>query len=102
MTSQKYRFEICRAGGHNNRCQVWISKLGSQKNISYRDLDSDTNDEPSMNEWIHAADDGFAIYLTGLMGKFGTNLYCSNLTTEDAARVLWERFTGSLLNKCLA
>ncbi len=55
-----------------------------------------------MNEWIHAADDGFAIYLTGLMGKLGTNLYCSNLTTEDAARVLWERFTGSLLNKCLA
>lgn len=102
VTSQKYQFEIYRAGGQKNRCQVWISKLGSQKNISYRDLDSDTNDDTSMNEWIHAADDGFAMYLTGLMGKFGTNLYGSNLTTEGAARILWERFTSPLLNKCLA
>jgi class 3 adenylate cyclase len=102
VTSQKYRFEIYRAGGHKNRCQVWISKLGSQKNISYRDLDSHTKDDPSMNEWIHTADDGFALYLTGLMGKFGTNLYGSNLTTEDAARILWERFSSPLRNKCLA
>jgi hypothetical protein len=55
-----------------------------------------------MNEWIHAADDGFVMYLTGLMGKFGTNLYGSNLTTEGAARILWERFTSPLFNKCLA
>jgi hypothetical protein len=55
-----------------------------------------------MNEWNHAADDGIAKYLTGLMGKFGTNLYGSNLTTEDAARVLWERFSSPLRNKCLA
>jgi class 3 adenylate cyclase len=102
VTSQKYRFEIYRAGGQKNRCQVWISKLGSQKNISYRDLDSDTNDDTSMNEWIHASDDGFTIYLTGLMGKFGTNLHGSNLTNEDAARILWERFTNPLLNKCCA
>jgi class 3 adenylate cyclase len=102
VTCQKYRFEVYRAGGQKNRCQVWISKLGSQKNISYRDLDSGTNDDSSMNEWIHTEDDGFALYLTGLMGKFGTNLYGSNLTTEEAARVLWERFTSPLRNKCLA
>lgn len=102
LASQKYQFEIYRAGGQKKRCQVWISKLGSQKNISYRDLDSDTNDDTSMNEWIHAADDGFAMYLTGLMGKFGTNLYGSNLTTEDAATILWERFTSPILNKCMA
>gem|GEM_PF-4122727 len=102
VTSQKYQFEIYRAAEQKNSCQVWISKLGSQKNISYRDPDSDTNDDTSMNEWIHAADDGFAMYLTGLMGKFGTNLYGSNLTTEDAATILWERFTCPLLNKSLA
>ncbi len=96
VTSQKYQFVICRAGGQKNRCQVWISKLGSQKNISYRDLDSGTNDDTSMNEWIHTSDDGFAMYLTGLMGKFGTNLYGSNLTTESAATILWERFTRPL------
>jgi hypothetical protein len=102
VTSQKYRFEIYRAGGHKNRCQVWISKLGSQKSISYRDLDSDTNDDTSRNEWIHAEDDGLRIYLTGLMGKFGTNLCGSNLTTDDAARILWVRFTSPLFSKCLA
>ena len=102
MTSQKYQFELNRAGGQKNSCQIWISKLGSQKNISYRDLDFYTNDDTSTNEWIHAADDGFTIYLTGLMGKFGTNLYGSNLTTEDAATILWKRFTSPLLNKCLA
>ena len=102
VTSQKYQFEIYRAGGGKTRCQVWISKLGSQTNISYRDLDSVTNDDTSMNEWIHAADDGFAMHLTGLMGKFGTNLYGSNLTTEDAATILWERFSCPLLDKSLA
>jgi class 3 adenylate cyclase len=102
VTSQKYQFQIYRGGRQKNRCQVWISKLGSQKNISYKDLDSDTNDDTSMDEWIHATDDGSAMYLTGLMGKFGTNLYGSNLTTEGAARILWERFTSPLFNKCLA
>lgn len=97
VTRQKYQFEIFRAGGRKTRCQVWISKQGSQKNISYRDLDSDTNDDTSMYEWIHTADDGFTMYLTGLMGKFGTNLYASNLTSEEAATILWERFTGLLL-----
>jgi class 3 adenylate cyclase len=101
VTSQEYKFEIYRAAGQKSACKIWISKLGSQKNISYRDLDSDTNDDTPMNEWIHAQDDGFTLYLTGLMGKFGTNLYGSNLTTEEAATILWERFTGLLLNKCL-
>jgi adenylate cyclase len=101
VTSQKYQFEIYRAGGQKNRCEVWISKLGSQESISYRDLDSGTNDDASMNEWIHVADDGFVLYLTGLMGKFGTNLYGSNLTSGDAATILWERFISPLLNKSL-
>lgn len=102
VTSQEFRFEIYKAEGQKNRCQVWISKQGSQMNISYRDLDSATNGDTSMNEWIHAADNGFTMFLTGLMGKFGTNLCGSNLAAEDAARILWERFSRPLFNKCLA
>ena len=102
LTRQKYQFELFRVGGQKNRCQIWINKPSSKQNISYRDLDFDANDDISMNEWIHVADDGFEMFLTGLMGKFGTNLYNSNLTAEDAARILWIRFTRPVLNKCLA
>ncbi len=94
VTSQKFKFEIGRAGRQKRACQVWISKHGSGKNISYKDIGSDTNDDASRIEWIRAEDDGFTIYLTGLMGKFGTNLCGSNLSTDDAAGILWERFTS--------
>lgn len=93
VTKQEYTFEIYRAGGLKNSCKIWIGTLVSQKNISYRDADFGADDDSSLGEWIHTGDDGFTMYLTGLMGEFGTNLYGSNLTTEDAARILWERFT---------
>jgi len=93
LPEQEYTFEIYRAGGLKNACKIWIGTLVSQKNISYRDGDFDADDDSSINEWIHAGDNGFTMYLTGLMGEFGTNLYGSNLTTEDVARILWERFT---------
>jgi hypothetical protein len=93
VTRQKYTFEIDGPGGLKNACKIWIRKLGSQKNISYRYENLDANDDSSTNEWIHTEDDGFTMYLTGLMGEFGANLSGSHLTTQDAARILWERFT---------
>jgi hypothetical protein len=93
VTRQKYTFEIDGPGGLKNACKIWIRKLGSQTNISYRYENFDANDDSSTNEWIHTEDDGFTMYLTGLMGEFGANLSGSHLTTQDAARILWERFT---------
>ena len=101
VTNEKYTFEIHWSGGPKSACKIWISKRGSQKSITYKDLDYDANDDTSINEWIHVEDDGFTMYLTGLMGKFVTNLYGSNLTTQEAAAILWGRFTSLLLNECL-
>lgn len=93
VTRQKYTFEIDGPSGPKNGCKIWIRKLGSQKNISYRYGSFDANDSSSTSQWIHTEDDGFTMYLVGLTGEFGANLSSSHLTTQDAARILWERFT---------
>ncbi len=95
VTRRKYTFEIDAPSGPKNACNIWIRKLGSEENISYRYGDFHADDDSSTNEWIHTEDDGFTMYLTGLMGEFGANLSGSHLTTQDAARILWERFTLS-------
>lgn len=95
LTNRKYQFKIFGANGQENRCQIWISKLGSRKNLSYRNLAFNSKCETTLDEGIHVADDGFTMHLTGLMGRFGSNLSGSNFTSEAVAKLLWERFTSS-------
>jgi class 3 adenylate cyclase len=95
VTRQKYTFEIDARSGLKNACKIWIHKPGSEEKISYGYGDFQGADDSSRNEWIHTEDDGFTMYLTGLVGEFGANLSGGHLTTQDAARILWERFTLS-------
>ncbi|KUK86470.1 MAG: GUN4-like family protein [candidate division TA06 bacterium 34_109] len=100
----KFKF-ICavyKSGGLLNKCKIWVGSPISDIGISYSEGDFSYGNDGSYNDWLTVNDDGFNLGLK----PFGfSSMYIKEfqedkiLTSEEAAKYLWIRFTNNLYCK---
>jgi len=89
---------IYQNGGLLNKCKIWIGGPLSEDSIAYSEGSSGYENDSSFNDWLTVNDDGFKLGLTasGFSMNIINNKEGKLLSSEEAAKYLWVRFTNCL------
>ena len=94
----KFVCSIYQNGGLLNKCKIWIGGPLSEDSIAYSEGSSGYKNDSSFNDWLTVNDDGFKLGLTasGFSMNIINNKEGKLLSSEEAAKYLWVRFTNCL------
>ena len=94
----KFVCSIYQNGGLLNKCKIWIGGPLSEDSIAYSEGSSGYENDSSFNDWLTVNDDGFKLGLTasGFSMNIINNKEGKLLSSEEAAKYLWVRFTNCL------
>lgn len=99
VDATKFTAEIFVSGKSRARCKIWIGGLTGGNEIAYAE-GSTSQSSNSLNEALSLTDQGGELALRTMMGMFGgqpdDGLDLQNLSADDAAEYLWQRFTSDL------
>jgi len=98
ISNFKFVCLIYRNGDLLNKCKIWVGGPLSEDSIAYSEGSSGYENDNSFNDWLTVNDDGFKLGLTA--SSFSMNINNDKegklLSSEDAAKYLWVRFTNRL------
>jgi hypothetical protein len=96
----KFKFicSIYKSGKLLNKCKIWNASPVSENGIAYSEGSFSYGDDGSYNDWLTVDNDGFHLGLkpSGLSMHIEEFKEDKILTSEEAARYLWIRFTSYL------
>jgi len=97
----KFVCSIYQDGGLLNKCKIWIGGPLSEDSIAYSEGSSGYENDSSFNDWLTVNDDGFKLGLTasGFSMNIINNKEGKLLSSEEAAKYLWVRFTNCLTSR---
>jgi hypothetical protein len=98
ISNFKFVCSIYRNGDLLNKCKIWIGGPLSEDSIAYSEGSSGYENDSSFNDWLTVNDDGFKLGLTasGFSMNINNNKEGKLLSSEEAAKYLWVRFTNRL------
>lgn len=98
ISNFKFVCSIYQNGGLLNKCKIWIGGPLSEDSIAYSEGSSGYKNDSSFNDWLTVNDDGFKLGLTasGFSINFNNDKEGKLLSSEEAAKYLWVRFTNRL------
>ncbi len=98
ISNFKFVCSIYRNGDLLNKCKIWIGGPLSEDSIAYSEGSSGYENDSSFNDWLTVNDDGFKLGLTasGFSMNIINNKEGKLLSSEEAAKYLWVRFTNRL------
>lgn len=101
ISNFKFVCSIYRNGDLLNKCKIWIGGPLSEDSIAYSEGSSGYENDSSFNDWLTVNDDGFKLGLTasGFSMNIINNKEGKLLSSEEAAKYLWVRFTNRLTFK---
>lgn len=97
ISNFKFACSIYQNGDLLNKCKIWIGGPLSEDSIAYSEGSSGYENDSSFNDWLTVNDDGFKLGLT--VSGFSMNINNKEgklLSSEEAAKYLWIRFTNRL------
>lgn len=98
ISNFKFVCSIYQNGDLLNKCKIWIGGPLSEDSIAYSEGSSGYENDNSFNDWLTVNDDGFKLGLTA--SGFSMNIINDKegklLSSEEAAKYLWVRFTNRL------
>ena len=90
---------ICKIYFHGDiksQCKIWLGSFSKTESICYSEGRIEIDRDTSMNDWISVVENEGVLYLA----PSGMNVYSTrsqnDMTQEEAAAYLWERFTAYL------
>jgi len=94
----KFVCSIYQNRGLINKCKIWIGGPLSEDSIAYSEGSSGYENDSSFNDWLMVNDDGFHLGLkpSGFSMHIEEFKEDKMLSSEEAARYLWIRFTNYL------
>jgi len=94
----KFVCSIYQNGGLLNKCKIWIGGPLSEDSIAYSEGSSGYENDSSFNDWLTINEDGFKLGLTasGFSMNINNDEEGKLLSSEEAAKYLWVRFTNRL------
>lgn len=94
----KFACSIYQNGDLLNKCKIWIGGPLSEDSIAYSEGSSGYENDSSFNDWLTINDDGFKLGLTasGFSININNDKEGKLLSSEEAAKYLWVRFTNRL------
>jgi len=98
ISNFKFACSIYQNEGLLNKCKIWIGGPLSEDSIAYSEGSSSYENDSSFNDWLRVNDDGFKLGLTpsGFSINFNNDNEGKLLSSEEAAKYLWVRFTNRL------
>ncbi len=98
ISNFKFVCSIYQNGDLLNKCKIWIGGPLSEDSIAYSEGSSSYENDSSFNDWLTVNDDGFKLGLTpsGFSINFNNDNEGKLLSSEEAAKYLWVRFTNRL------
>lgn len=101
ISNFKFVCSIYRNGGLLNKCKIWIGGPLSEDSIAYSEGSSGYENDSSFNDWLTVNDDGFKLRLTasGFSMNINNDKEGKLLSSEEAAKYLWVRFTNRLTSR---
>ena len=98
ISNFKFVCSIYRNGDLLNKCKIWIGGPLSEDSIAYSEGSSGYENDSSFNDWLTVNDDGFKLGLTasGFSMNINNDKEGKLLSSEEAAKYLWVRFTNRL------
>ena len=98
ISNFKFVCSIYQNGGLLNKCKIWIGGPLSENSIAYSEGSSGYENDSSFNDWLTVNDDGFKLGLeaSGFSMNINNDKEGKLLSSEEAAKYLWVRFTNRL------
>ena len=98
ISNFKFVCSIYQNGGLLNKCKIWIGGPLSENSIAYSEGSSGYENDSSFNDWLTVNDDGFKLGLeaSGFSMNINNDKEGKLLSSEEAAKHLWVRFTNRL------
>lgn len=98
ISNFKFVCSIYQNGALLNKCKIWIGGPLSEDSIAYSEGSSGYENDSSFNDWLTVNDDGFKLGLTasGFSMNINNDKEGKLLSSEEAAKYLWARFTNRL------
>ena len=98
ISNFKFACSIYQNGDLLNKCKIWIGGPLSEDSIAYSEGSSGYENDSSFNDWLMVNDDGFKLGLTasGFSMNINNDKEGELLSSEEAAKYLWVRFTNRL------
>jgi len=98
ISNFKFVCSIYRNGDLLNKCKIWIGGPLSEDSIAYSEGSSGYENDSSFNDWLTVNDDGFKLGLkvSGFSININNDKEGKLLSSEEAAKYLWVRFTNRL------
>jgi len=98
ISNFKFVCSIYQNGDLLNKCKIWIGGPLSEDSIAYSEGSSGYENDSSFNDWLTVNDDGFKLGLTasGFSMNINNDKEGKLLSSEEAAKYLWVRFTNRL------
>lgn len=98
ISNFKFACSIYQNGDLLNKCKIWIGGPLSEDSIAYSEGSSGYENDSSFNDWLTVNDDGFKLGLTasGFSMNINNDKEGKLLSSEEAAKYLWIRFTNRL------
>lgn len=99
ISNFKFVCSIYKSGVLLNKCKIWIGGPLSENTIAYSEGSSGYENDSSFNDWLTVNDDGFKLGLkaSGFSMNINNNKEGKLLSSEEAAKYLWVRFTNRLI-----
>lgn len=96
VNNLKFTSKVYVNGEARCQCIIWIGGMGSSNSIGYYEGPLSIGNDNSYNEMISVEDDGFDLYLKFLMGYPLSQSGDRKFSPDEAAELLWKRFTNPL------
>jgi hypothetical protein len=98
ISNFKFVCSIYQNGDLLNKCKIWIGGPLSEDTIAYCEGSVGYENDSSFNDWLAVKDDGFKLGLeaSGFAMEISSDKENKLLSSEDAAKYLWVRFTNRL------
>ncbi len=98
ISNFKFVCSIYQNGDLLNKCKIWIGGPLSEDTIAYCEGSAGYENDSSFNDWLAVKDDGFKLGLeaSGFAMEISSDKENKLLSSEDAAKYLWVRFTNRL------
>ena len=98
ISNFKFVCSLYQNGDLLNKCKIWIGGPLSEDTIAYCEGTVGYENDSSFNDWLEVNDDGFKLGLkaSGFAMNINNVKEGKLLSSEDAAKYLWVRFTNHL------
>ncbi len=98
ISNFKFVCSIYQNGDLLNKCKIWIGGPLSEDTIAYCEGSVGYENDSSFNDWLAVKDDGFKLGLeaSGFAMEISSDKENKSLSSEEAAKYLWVRFTNRL------